>query len=71
VNARLSAPRSLAGAAVAAVKELAAIPCEDRRHKPHPSAEGLLPEIGSGQSPGGYPVAGEVPILLEEAAASA
>jgi hypothetical protein len=50
-NARLARARDLAGVAVVAAKELAAIPGEARRHRPNPPADGLVLEIGGGQAP--------------------
>ena len=51
MKGRFPRPGSLTGVAVAAGKELAAIPREARRNKPHPPTEGLVLEIGGGQSP--------------------
>ena len=51
MNALLERARSLGGTAVSAIKELSRIPAESARHRPRPPSDGLVLDVGGGQSP--------------------
>jgi hypothetical protein len=51
MNALAARLKALGATATAAARELRRIPRENARHEPHPPSEGLILDVGGGQSP--------------------